>query len=62
MAALEFVKGITSPFFIVNYLSSSKAEVSKFPLYCDIHKKYDKLQKIIKRHIKEVSIERGNCM
>ena len=32
------------------------------PHYRDIYKQYQKLQKLIKQQIKEVSIERENCM
>ena len=47
-------------FSIVNYLSSSKVEVSKCaPLSLHSQKMHNKL---IKRQIKDLSIERSNCI
>ena len=48
-------------FFIVNYLNSSQVEVN-LPLYRDIYKKPNKLQRMIKRQIKDLSTHKGNCM
>ena len=48
-------------FFIVNYLNSSKAEVN-LPLYRDIYKNPNKLKKMIKRQIKDLSTHKGNYM
>ena len=51
-----FVKESTSKQLVVN-----QKEVN-LPLYRDIIEKPNKSQKMIKRQIKDLSIQKGNCM